>query len=62
MRLGAGGDPVKYYIAETDSQCNAITAGNEFTISIYNPEVTADARGTKAVTITNEYAEKAALT
>ncbi|MCQ4635451.1 Cna B-type domain-containing protein [Anaerovorax odorimutans] len=62
LPLGAGGEPVKYYIAETDSQGNAITAGNEFTISIDNPEVTADARGTKAVTITNEYAEKAALT
>ncbi len=61
LPLGAGGEPVKYYIAETDSKGNAITEGNEFTISIDHPEVTVDARGTKAVTITNEYAQKAEL-
>lgn len=62
LPLGAGGEPTKYYIAETDSQGKAIAAGNEFTIGVDKPEVTVDAHGTKAVTITNNYAQKAALT
>lgn len=61
LPLGEGGAPIVYYIAETDSQGNAITKGNEFTIDIDHPEVSVDTKGTKEITITNDYPERAVL-